>query len=73
MKAAPPNHPAGIALLLIVMAAAGCGQKGPLYLPGQSTERVEPGLPVGQEEQPGPGAPTGKDEPEEPEDPAEQP
>lgn len=27
-------------------ALAGCGQKGPLYLPGESPQRVEPGIPV---------------------------
>jgi predicted small lipoprotein YifL len=36
-------------LLLAVVAGtalAGCGQKGPLYLPGESPQRVEPGIPV---------------------------
>lgn len=26
---------------------AGCGQKGPLYLPGESPQQVEPGIPTG--------------------------
>ena len=35
-----------LASLVLGAALAGCGQKGPLYLPGESAETVEPGLPA---------------------------
>lgn len=41
-----------LAVALVTLAAAGsglagCGQKGPLYLPGESPQQVEPGIPTG--------------------------
>jgi predicted small lipoprotein YifL len=36
-----------LAVLASGALAAGCGQKGPLYLPGATPERVEPGIPAG--------------------------
>ncbi len=45
-----PRRAAIFALLAILASGAlgaGCGQKGPLYLPGASPERVEPGVPAG--------------------------
>lgn len=35
-----------IAAALLGAGAAGCGQKGPLYLPGESPTRIEPGIPA---------------------------
>lgn len=35
-----------LALSLLGAGLAGCGQKGPLYLPGESPQQVEPGLPA---------------------------
>lgn len=54
-----------LAVTLATLAAAGggfvgCGQKGPLYLPGESPQQVEPGIPTGGG---GPGAT--EEEPEE--------
>ncbi|WP_405224786.1 LPS translocon maturation chaperone LptM [Lentisalinibacter sediminis] len=48
-----------LAVTLVTLAAtgsglAGCGQKGPLYLPGESPQQVEPGIPAGGGD---PGAP----------------
>lgn len=54
-----------LAVILATLAAAGgglagCGQKGPLYLPGESPQQVEPGIPTG-----GGGAGATEEEPEE--------
>jgi len=38
---------AAVAAALTGGGLAGCGQKGPLYLPGESPRQVEPGLPTG--------------------------
>ena len=52
MTRLPRERPAraGLALALALMflgaGLAGCGQKGPLYLPGESPQQVEPGLPA---------------------------
>jgi len=36
-----------LALAAVAVATlSACGQKGPLYLPGESPQRVEPGIPV---------------------------
>jgi len=45
---------------------AGCGQKGPLYLPGESPQQVEPGIPTG-------GAAPGGPRKEPKEEPKEEP
>ena len=39
-----------ITLVLLGAGVAGCGQKGALYLPDESPERVEPGLPADPDE-----------------------
>jgi len=49
------------ALASVGTGLAGCGQKGPLYLPGESTEPVEPGIPA---EQTGRSAPDEEQEEE---------
>ena len=49
VRAARAGQAAGaLALPLTLLGAglAGCGQKGPLYLPGESPQQVEPGLPA---------------------------
>jgi predicted small lipoprotein YifL len=38
---------AALTLAFLGAGLAGCGQKGPLYLPGESPQQVEPGLPAG--------------------------
>lgn len=35
-----------LAFTLLGAGLPGCGQKGALYLPGESPQRVEPGLPA---------------------------
>jgi predicted small lipoprotein YifL len=50
-----------LALTLLGAGLAGCGQKGPLYLPGESPQQVEPGLPA----DPADRAPAGEEEKEE--------
>jgi predicted small lipoprotein YifL len=51
------------ALALTGTGLAGCGQKGPLYLPGESPQQVEPGIPTD-------GARPGRPQEEEEEDAA---
>jgi predicted small lipoprotein YifL len=46
-----PRLHRGVRAVLVLAAVAGatlagCGQKGPLYLPGESPQPVEPGIPV---------------------------
>ncbi|WP_405235707.1 LPS translocon maturation chaperone LptM [Lentisalinibacter orientalis] len=65
MTGARLRRPVRLAVTLATLAAAGggfvgCGQKGPLYLPGESPQQVEPGIPTGGA---GPGAT--EEEPEE--------
>jgi len=52
MTAPGRRRPAWLAAAAVAVAVtggglAGCGQKGPLYLPGESPQQVEPGIPAG--------------------------
>ncbi len=54
MTALRPHRPvrlpaalAAMAMTIIGGGLAGCGQKGPLYLPGESAQQVQPGIPAG--------------------------
>jgi predicted small lipoprotein YifL len=52
---------AGVALLVLLLA--GCGQKGPLYLPDKNKTAVQPVTPA-----PGPANPSGKADPDQKDD-----